>query len=174
VLLLLVSLALSGTPAAMDAFGTQMGPARSSFPNSSLHATSTFKNFFRRRKSNKPPEWKPPALHPFTLALAIATPLALIVTLVLLLRRSQRDNGIIFAPDINALPLSRTFMYQYLPTILAVVFSIFWAWIDLETKRLEPYYRLSEDKGALGKDSLLLSYPFGFVPLVPVKAFRQK
>lgn len=65
-------------------------------------------------------------------------------------------------------------MYQYFPTILAVVFSIFWAWIDLEVKRLEPYYRLSRDEGALGKDSLLLAYPFGFVPLVPVKAFRQR
>ncbi|KAL1593815.1 hypothetical protein SLS60_010547, partial [Paraconiothyrium brasiliense] len=159
----------------MDAFGTRAAPTRSSFPSSSLHAaTSTFKSLLRRRKSNGSRRWKPPALHPFTFAIAIATPIASIVTLILLLRRSQRDNGIIFAPDINALPLSRTFMYQYFPTILAVIFSIFWAWIDLETKRLEPYYRLSEEKGALGKDSLLLSYPFGFVPMVPVKAFRQR
>ncbi|KAJ4346856.1 uncharacterized protein N0V89_010788 [Didymosphaeria variabile] len=133
----------------MDAFGTRAAPARSSFPSSSLHATSTLKSIFKRRESSKSKQWKPPALHPFTLAIAIATPLALIVTLVLLLRRSQRDNGILFAPDINALPLSRTFMFQYFPTILAVVFSIFWAWIDLETKRLEPYYRLSEENAGI-------------------------
>jgi hypothetical protein len=57
---------------------------------------------------------------------------------------------------------------------MAVIFSIFWAWIDLEAKRLEPYYQLSQKDGALGKDSLLLTYPFGFVPLVPMRAFRQK
>lgn len=65
-------------------------------------------------------------------------------------------------------------MYQNFPTVLAVVFSVFWAWIDLETKRLEPYYQLSADEGALGKDSVLLAYPFGFVPLVPMRAFRNR
>lgn len=147
---------------------------RSSFPDSVRRTTTNISSYFRTRNGNGSRQWRPPALHPATLAFAIAVPLALIITLVLLLRRSQRDNGIIFAPDINDLPLSRTFMYQYFPTILAVVFSIFWAWIDLEVKRLEPYYRLSTDEGALGKDSLLLAYPFGFVPLVPVKAFRQR
>ncbi|KAL5372989.1 hypothetical protein DPSP01_013091 [Paraphaeosphaeria sporulosa] len=154
----------------------QGAPARSSFPNSSLHATSTFKNIFQiqRTKSNEPQRWKSPALHPATLIIAIITPLLLILTLVLLLRRSQREHGIIFSQDINALPLSRTFLYQYFPTILAVVFSIFWAWIDLEVKRLEPWHRLSNQEGALGKDSLLLAYPFGFVPLVPVRALKNR
>jgi len=118
--------------------------------------------------------WTTPALHPVTLILAILTPLALLTTLQLLLNRSQRDNGLIFAPDINALPLSRTFLYQYFPTIVAVIFSIFWSWIDLEVKRLEPYYRLSREEGALGKDSLLLCYPFSFLPFVPVRAFKER
>jgi hypothetical protein len=117
--------------------------------------------------------WTPPALHPFTLSLAVFAPLALLVILQLLLNRSQRDNGLIFAPDINALPLSRTFLYQYFPTIIAVIFSMFWSWIDLEVKRLEPYYRLSRPEGALGKDSLLLCYPFSFMPFVPIRAFRD-
>jgi hypothetical protein len=62
----------------------------------------------------------------------------------------------------------------YFPTIVAVIFSIYWAWIDLETKRMEPYYQLSKEQGALGKDSLLLHYPFDFLPLVPLKAARDR
>jgi hypothetical protein len=91
-----------------------------------------------------------------------------------LLWKSQRDNGILFASKIGDLPLRDTFVYMYLPTIVAVVFSIYWAWIDLETKRMEPYYQLSKENGALGKDSLLLHYPFDFLPLVPLKAFRDR
>jgi hypothetical protein len=121
-----------------------------------------------------PGHWTPPALHPVTLTLAILVPLALLTTLQLLLNRSQRDSGLIFAPDINALPLSRTFLYQYFPTIVAVIFSIFWSWIDLEVKRLEPYYRLSRAEGALGKDSLLLCYPFSFLPFVPIRALKER
>jgi len=79
-----------------------------------------------------------------------------------------------FAPKINDLPLSKTFLYLYFPTILAVIFSIYWAWIDLETKRMEPYYQLSKKDGALGKDSLLLQYPFSFIPFVPFRALRNR
>ncbi|KAL5418789.1 hypothetical protein PMIN03_000933 [Paraphaeosphaeria minitans] len=94
----------------MDAFGHESAPARSSSPNSSLHATSRFKDIFRRTKSNRPQRWKSPVLHPTTLTIAIITPLLLALTLVLLLKRSQREHGIIFSQDINALPLSRSFL----------------------------------------------------------------
>ena len=88
--------------------------------------------------------------------------------------RSQRDGGIIFAAKVSTLPLHLQFLYLYLPTVLAVLFSIHWAWLDLETKRMEPYYQLSKKNGALGKDSLLLAYPFDFIPLVPLKAAKER
>jgi hypothetical protein len=122
----------------------------------------------------KPKYWTPPALRTPVLVFTIAICWALIAILEFLLFKSQRDNGLIFAPKINDLPLRRTFLYLYFPTILAVVFSIYWAWIDLETKRMEPYYQLSKKNGALGKDSLLLHYPFSFLPLVPFRAFRDR
>ena len=118
--------------------------------------------------------WKPLALRAPVLIFTILICWTIIAVLQYLLVRSQRDNGIIFAPKINDLPLSRTFLYLYFPTIVAVIFSIYWAWIDLETKRLEPYYQLSKKDGALGKDSLLLHYPFDFVPLVPFKAAKDR
>ena len=125
-------------------------------------------------QDDKPKYWTPPALRAPVLIFTIAICWALIVVLEYLLFVSRRDSGLIFAPIINDLPLRRTFLYLYFPTILAVVFSIYWAWIDLETKRMEPYYQLSKKDGALGKDSLLLQYPFSFIPFVPFRALRDR
>lgn len=99
---------------------------------------------------------------------------AIIAVLQIFLTQSQRDGGIVFAASISDLPLHQRFLYSHLPTVLAVLFSIYWAWIDLETKRMEPYYQLSKKNGALGRDSLLLAYPFDFIPLVPIKAARER
>lgn len=118
--------------------------------------------------------WKPRALRTPVLVFAIASCWSLIAVLQYLLTKSQRHQGVIFAPSINDLPLSRTFLYQYFPTVLAVIFSMFWAWIDLDTKRMEPYYQLSKKNGALAKDSLSLSYPFDFLPFVPLTSFKHR
>lgn len=136
-----------------------------------------FKVLFWGIEANWFPEtkiWHPPALRAPVLVFTIAICWTLIAVLEYLLWESQRDNGLIFAPVINDLPLGATFLYLYFPTIVAVIFSIYWAWIDLETKRMEPYYQLSKPNGALGKDSLLLQYPFSFIPLAPIRAFRDK
>jgi hypothetical protein len=125
-------------------------------------------------RSSESKYWTPPALRAPVLILTIAICWSLIAVLEFLLWKSQRDSGLIFAPSINALPLRDTFLYLYFPTIVAVLFSIYWAWIDLETKRMEPYYQLSKENGALGKDSLLLQYPFSFLPFVPIRAFKEK
>ncbi len=98
----------------------------------------------------------------------------LIAILQLLLSKSQRLGGIIFAPDLDKIPLSTTFTYLYLPTVTAVVYSMLWGWIDLDVKRLEPYFQLSTDEGVSAANSVLLHYPFDFVAFVPVKAFKRR
>lgn len=143
----------------------------------SEHREKNIENAFRSsntKQSRRKARWKPNALRPGVLILAACICWALIITLQLLLVRSQRDGGLVIASKINALPLSQTFPYLYLPTILAVLYSIFWNWIDLEAKRLEPYYQMSKESGALWKDSLLLQYPVDFLPSVPVKTFRNR
>ena len=117
--------------------------------------------------------WKPVTLKaPFLLSIMLASS-ALIVMLQYLLISSQRNNGIIFSANINELPLNRSFAYLYLPTVIAVIYSFLWSWIDLDAKRLEPFFQLSQDGGALAKDSLLLQYQFDTIALVPLKAIRQ-
>jgi hypothetical protein len=125
-------------------------------------------------KKTLPKQWKAPSLRaPFLISIILASA-GLIITLQLLLMRSNRDGGVIFAPNINDLPLSSSIPYLYLPTIISVLFGFLWTWIDLDIRRLEPYYQLSRENGALGKESILLQYPVDFLASVPIKAVRLR
>ena len=96
----------------------------------------------------------------------------LIVIIQLLLIRSKKNSGLLFASNINDLPLSKTFNYLYLPTIISVLYGFVWTWIDLDIRRLEPFYQLSKPSGATGQESLLLHYPVDFLASVPIKAVK--
>ncbi|KAL8723818.1 MAG: hypothetical protein Q9181_007170, partial [Wetmoreana brouardii] len=84
------------------------------------------------------------------------------------------NGGLAFADSEGRFSYFTSFAYSYLPTLLAVSFGVVWSWVDLDSKRLEPYFQLSKPKGATAKDSLLLHYPFDFIALAPIKAFRRR
>ena len=128
-------------------------------------------------RKQKPPQghcWYPPALRHWNLIFATLLCWTFIAILQYYLVRSQRDSGVIFAQDINQLPLQRSFAFLYLPTIVAVIFSIYIVWIDNDARRYEPYRQMSKPGGALGKDSILLHYPHDFMPLVPFASFKRR
>ena len=58
--------------------------------------------------------------------------------------------------------------------MVTVLYGIGWAAVDLDVKRLEPYFQLSKPGGASASDSILLHYPFDFLPLVPLTAAKRK
>ncbi|KAF2140309.1 uncharacterized protein K452DRAFT_299670 [Aplosporella prunicola CBS 121167] len=118
--------------------------------------------------------WSPVTLKAPLLCSVIIISGGLIVVIQLLLSSSQKNDGIIFSRDINGLPLSKSFSYLYLPTIIAVLYSFLWSWIDLDAKRLEPYYQLSQECGASAEDSILLEYPYDFAGFVPIKAIKRR
>lgn len=122
-------------------------------------------------ESARPP-WKPITLGaPMLLSISIFT-LILIAILEYYSRLSQRDGGIVFT-DHEFSPVT-TFSYLYLPTITAVFYNMLWSWVDLDAKRLEPYFQMSTVDGALLKEAAELHYPFDFLPLVPIKALRKR
>ena len=49
-----------------------------------------------------------------------------------------------------------------------------WSWVDLDAKRLEPYFQMSKEGGVPARDSLFLHYPFDFVAFAPYRAIRRK
>ena len=66
------------------------------------------------------------------------------------------------------------FSFKYLPTLVAVSFSILWQITDFEVKRLEAYYQLSKDGGALAAESINVDYITFFNFLRPVRALKYK
>lgn len=98
----------------------------------------------------------------------------IIILLGLLLWKTRQNGGILFADNIDDLPTGYSFMYLYLPTLLAVMYSTLWSWIDLDVKRLEPFFQLSKSSGAAAADSLLLHYPVDFLAAVPIRAAKRK
>ena len=58
--------------------------------------------------------------------------------------------------------------------MVIVLYGIGWAAVDLDVKRLEPYFQLSKPNGALASDSLLLHYPFDFLAFAPIAAAKRK
>lgn len=100
--------------------------------------------------------------------------MALVLVLEWLLRKSQTEGAIFFTSGVGDLTSSEAFGSLYFPTSVAVLFSIFWSWIDLDAKRFEPYHQLAKPGGASGKDSLLLQYPFDFIASVPIKSLRRR
>ena len=108
---------------------------------------------------------------PLLLSIAALTA-CFVIVLEYLSQLSHRNGGLVFA--INSLSTTATLSHLYLPTVIAVFYSILWSWIDLDTKRLEPYFQMSKEGGVLAKDSLFLHYPVDFVAFVPYRAFRRK
>ena len=107
-----------------------------------------------------------------SLVCLIAFPLILVAIFEYLSHESRRDGGIVFAEqDFSNFT---TFTYFYLPTILAVMYSMIWAWIALDTKRLEPYFQMSKVEGASPANSIFLHYPFDLELVPPIKALRLR
>jgi len=149
-----------------------------------------FNSFFRESAKNPPnatvepiletesdtefKQWKPVTLRrPFLLAV-ISITLGLLALVQVLVLYDQNHDGILFAPKISELGAGYLFLYRYMPTILAVTYAFVWHWIDIDTRRVEPYRQLSKPGGATGSNSLLLHYPTDLLAFVPMKALKRR
>ncbi|KAF3037221.1 hypothetical protein E8E12_004940 [Didymella heteroderae] len=72
-------------------------------------------------------------------------------------------------------PADSTYLLgAYVPTLVAIVFSIWWKCIFARLGEMEPYYQLARPCGADAKDSLLLSYSNAMLPVILFKSFWFK
>ena len=116
--------------------------------------------------------WKPFTLRAYTLGGIVVFCLTLIWILESLTIYKSKHGALSFADENGHFSALQSFSYLYLPTILAVCLSMFYSWIDLDAKRLEPFFQLSHPDGALAQESLTLHYPLDFLPFVPIKAAK--
>lgn len=125
-------------------------------------------------RGNNRPLWRPFSHSAVFLITFIFLSIGLFVFLQVLLVQSQRNNGVYFAKNISDLSFGKTFSYNYLPTIIAVLYSLAWSWVDADSKRLETFYQLSAPDGVCAEDSLNLEYAFAFGPVVPINSLRKR
>lgn len=91
-----------------------------------------------------------------------------------LAQKSQRQGGLALSPSEGDIPRAANIAYLYMPTTVAVLYSLLWTWVDLDVRRMQPWLELSRPGGARGDRSLLLNYPFEFLAFVPVSAWRRR
>ncbi|KAF3938664.1 hypothetical protein ABW19_dt0205836 [Dactylella cylindrospora] len=117
--------------------------------------------------------WKPYTIRPLFLIFLLLLALAFIGVTETLYYYSQKNDGLWFISDEDALSPRQYFAIQYLPTLLAVLYGILWSLVDLDVKRLEPFYELGKNGGA-GVEALFLEYQYQFPLAVPFRSFRKK
>ena len=66
------------------------------------------------------------------------------------------------------------FLGAYFPTLIVIMFSIWWKCIFARLKEMEAFYQLTQVGRAEAKDSLLLSYSTVMLPVLLVKSLRSK
>ncbi|KAL2760650.1 hypothetical protein ACRALDRAFT_2080653, partial [Sodiomyces alcalophilus JCM 7366] len=118
--------------------------------------------------------WKPAILSPAVLICFALLSLILVAIIEVLAQQSQMAGGLSLSTDPDDLSPFATFSYLFLPTIIAVFYSLFWSWVDLDAKRTQPWFEMSREGGATAKDSVLLTYPYDFVGFVPFRAFKNR
>ena len=108
------------------------------------------------------------------LASILASSTGVAIVIVILYFRNAKYGAIYSLQGINLTSELATFIFQNLPTLLALVYAACWSWIDLDVKRLEPWFQLSSRNGSKPKRSLLLQYPLDSPLKIPVKAFKYQ
>jgi hypothetical protein len=69
------------------------------------------------------------------------------------------------------IPGAEYFAFKFLPTIMSVSYGILWQITDFEVKRLEAFYQLSKEGGALAAESINVDYITYWSFLRPFRAF---
>ena len=120
---------------------------------------------------NKP--WRPFTLRAPTIIASLIITVALIALIEYINKISIEKKALFFAEKAEDFPMGVVFCYRYLPQMIVVALGVGWAAVDLDVKRLEPYFQLSKPEGATASNSIFLHYPFDFIGFVPINAARK-
>ncbi|KAI0134729.1 hypothetical protein BJ170DRAFT_591688 [Xylariales sp. AK1849] len=119
------------------------------------------------------PNWRPFSMRwPYLLSL-ITLSLGLAVGQELLYRQSTKAPLMKFHSPAEIKPFDY-FALKFLPTIVTVTFGVLWSITDVEVKRLEAFYQMSKEGGALAAESINVDYTTLFIFMRPIRAFQRK
>ncbi|KAL2148688.1 hypothetical protein VTH82DRAFT_1835 [Thermothelomyces myriococcoides] len=119
------------------------------------------------------PNWKPFSLSgPYLISLIILS-LALGACVEVLYRSSARVPLVSFKRPAE-IPPAQYFAIKFLPMIVAVSYGVLWQITNFDVMRLEPFYQLSKEGGALAAESINVSYLSQFNLFRPLRAIHYR
>ena len=120
------------------------------------------------------PTWRPFALRPLSILLTTLAILALLGLTTYLSNQSHKNGAVLFVTQGSDLSLMQLFEVRYLPTVLIVLVGMWIGVIDLDVKRLEPWYQLSAVRPINTASPLVCRYDTAFVGTVFIQAFLKR
>lgn len=101
--------------------------------------------------------WKPFSMRWPYLAWLILMSVGLAIAQEIIYQKSSKAPLVEFqrATDLGS---GYYFIFKFVPTIIAVTYGVFWQNTDFEVRRLEAFYQLSKEGGALASESINVDY----------------
>ncbi|KAK4449103.1 hypothetical protein QBC34DRAFT_98110 [Podospora aff. communis PSN243] len=120
------------------------------------------------------PNWRPFSMRPPYLLMLIVLSIGLGAAQEALFQISEREKGLVKFQSPSDIPMWEYFAFKFVPTIVAVSYGVLWQVTDFEVKRLEAFYQLSKENGAVAAESINVDYITYFSFLRPFRAFYCK
>lgn len=117
------------------------------------------------------PNWKPWSMRWPYLTLLVLMSVGLAVMQEFLFQK-YRKHPILEFTSPNEVEPYLYFSVKFMPTLAAVVFGVFWQFTDFEVRRLEAFYQLSKEGGALAAESINVDYVASFNLFRPFRALK--
>ncbi|KAI1657334.1 hypothetical protein F4813DRAFT_86092 [Daldinia decipiens] len=119
------------------------------------------------------PNWKPFSMRwPYITGLILLS-VGLAITQEILFQRSTETPLIKFHNATDLGP-GYYFIFKFVPTIITVTYGVLWQNTDFEVKRLEAFYQLSKEGGALAAESVNVDYITLFNFTRPFRALQRR
>ncbi|KAI0514476.1 hypothetical protein F5B22DRAFT_647517 [Xylaria bambusicola] len=120
------------------------------------------------------PNWKPFAMRWPYLLFMILLSVALAIVQEFIYQMSRRPGGLLHFTSARDLNPGLYFVFKFVPTIITVTYGVLWQNTDFEVKRLEAFYQMSKDGGALAAESINVDYITLFNFGRPLLALHRK
>jgi hypothetical protein len=120
------------------------------------------------------PNWKPIFMRWPYLLFMILLSILLAVVQELVYQMSRRPEGLFHFTKAKDLDPGLYFVFKFVPTIITVTYGVLWQNTDFEVKRLEAFYQMSKEGGALAAESINVDYITLFNLTRPLLALHRK
>ncbi|OTB09163.1 hypothetical protein M426DRAFT_51381 [Hypoxylon sp. CI-4A] len=119
------------------------------------------------------PNWKPFSMRWPYITCLILLSIGLAITQEILYQRSA-EKPLIRFQNANDMGAGYYFVFKFVPTIVTVTYGVLWQNTDFEVRRLEAFYQLSKEGGALAAESINVDYITLFNFARPFLALRRR